>query len=111
MENYDAIGNFRTHENGVLIDTTGNLDGENFDNLIEMGEVLSKNPGIPACLVQRVYEYGIGRTATIDELNWLNHRKQVFADSGYIFKQLVRSVATSEAFQAVSTDSANVAKN
>ena len=109
MENYNAIGEFRTHENGGLIDASGHLDRAPFDNPIAMGQVLSDSPRTSSCVAQRAFEYGVGRPASAADHAWLESRAQRFADEGYVLKALLRDVATSKAFQAVSPADARVA--
>jgi hypothetical protein len=102
MENYDAIGQFRTRENGAVIDTSGKLNGKPFKNLLDMQTVLRDDPALPACLSQRVFEYGVGRTIDHGEEPWLEYINERFAQSGYKVPQLMRLVALSNAFRAVS---------
>src|SRR6185503_3235896 len=70
MENYDAIGQFRTHENGALIDTAGEFEGKQYSGAIELQRLLHDNPSAATCVVQRAYEYGVGRSPTPDEERW-----------------------------------------
>jgi len=60
LEQFDAIGRFRTTENGALIDASGGLDGYEFEGAVGLGAALRENPELPRCLVQRVYSYGTG---------------------------------------------------
>jgi hypothetical protein len=103
MENYDAIGDFRATENGVPIDTSGTFDGKSYKDVIELENLIHDSAGLTNCLARRVYEYGAGRTVTADEKEWLKYLDERFADERYGFPGLLRIVATSRAFQAVST--------
>jgi hypothetical protein len=104
MENYDAIGNLRTHENGALIDASGSLDGEAFVGLLGLSKVLRDNPSIPSCLVQRTFEYGVGRRATIGEEKWLEATSVAFAEDKYRLPSLMRRIALSSEFRTVGTE-------
>lgn len=108
MENYDAVGLYRTHENGVEIDASGTLEGKSYRGLIELEKVLAESRAVPACLVKRVYEYGVGRPTARGEREWLTKLTDRFGRDGYEFPALIRRIVTSKAFQAVSKDS-NVA--
>ncbi|HEX7857562.1 MAG TPA: DUF1592 domain-containing protein [Sphingobium sp.] len=103
LENYNAVGSFRTHENGVVIDASGKFDGKPYNNAIELTKILRDSPSIPACVVQRTYEYGVGRKVTASEEQWLDYQNNRFAADGYKFPALLRRIATSPAFQAVSS--------
>ena len=64
LENYDAIGNFRSHENDAVIDATGTFDGKPYTGLLGLSQRLRESPDVPSCVVQRAFEYGVGRTAS-----------------------------------------------
>lgn len=104
MENYDGIGEYRTHENGVPIDSSGTFEDESYTNLLELQQILRDSPGTPGCVAQRVYEYGVGRTIVAGEREWLKYLRTRFADDRYVFAALMRRVATSKAFRAVAVD-------
>jgi hypothetical protein len=102
MENYDAIGAFRTHENGALIDASGTFDGKPYKGLMGLSQLLHDSPDVPSCLVKRVYEYGVGRQATASEESWVEYASQKFAVDRYQVPALMRRIASSRAFQLVS---------
>lgn len=106
MENYDATGDFRTHENGALIDATGTFNGKPYTGLIGFSRLLRDSPEAPSCLVQRTYEYGVGRSAGEGDAKWLEYAAQRFAAEKYRLPALMRWIATSEAFRAVATEPA-----
>ncbi|MEQ1898437.1 MAG: DUF1592 domain-containing protein [Vicinamibacterales bacterium] len=105
MENFDAVGQYRTKENDVSIDASGVFERKKFDGLVGLSKVLTESPALAKCAVQRVYEYGTGRPIAPGEKEWVAYANQQFAAQGYRFPQLIRAIATSQAFQAVSSDS------
>lgn len=100
-ENYDAIGQFRTHENSALIDPSGNFEGVPFDNAIDLQVALIANRELTKCIAKRTYEYGVGRSVQSGEFEWMDYIHQKFSDNGYRFTDLLKLVVTSKAFQAV----------
>jgi hypothetical protein len=102
LENYDAVGGFRTHENGVLIDSSGAFDGASYQNAVELGQRIRNSATAPNCAVRRVFEYGVGRPAESADNAWLGYMNQRFAADNYSFPGLMRRIATSSAFRAVS---------
>ena len=110
MENYDAVGEYRMRENGALIDASGSFEGKSYKDLISLGQILHDSPSVPNCVAERAYEYGVGRPVAPQERGWLNYLDQAFADSQFRFTDLMRTIATSKAFQAVSS-TAVVASN
>lgn len=101
MENYDATGDFRTHENGALIDATGTFEGKPYTGLMQLSHLLHDSPAVPACLLQRAYEYGVGRAATGEDRDWLDYTGQAFMRDKYRFPSLLRRIATSSAFRRI----------
>lgn len=104
MENYDAVGAYRTRENGALIDASGAFDGKPYKDAIGLGLLLHDSPAVPACVVERTFEYGVGRSMTSSEQAWVDYAAQRFAGDKYEFPALVRRIATSEAFRSVAAD-------
>ena len=101
LENYDAIGEYRTHENGALIDASGEFEGKEYNDALEFTQLMHDSPAAPACAVQRTFEYGVGRAAAGTDKGWLKDASQSFAKGGYQFPNLMRTVATSAAFRAI----------
>jgi hypothetical protein len=98
LENFDGSGAFRTQENGVAIDTSGELDNVKFANAAELGRVVHDNPAATACVVNRLVAYGLGRPVTNTENAWVDTLKQGFAKDGYVIPDLMRKIATSTEF-------------
>lgn len=98
MENYDAVGSHRTHENEAAIDASGAFGGKPYVGLTGLAGRLRESPEIPACLVQRAYEYGVGREALGTDEAWLEMAGTAFAAKKYRFPDLMRWIATNPAF-------------
>jgi hypothetical protein len=109
FENYDALGDYRTTENDAAIDASGTFEGKPYKNAIELEKIFHDSPSVANCAAERVYEYGTGQPVAPGERQWLKYLDGRFANQHYVFPELMRTVATSRAFQAVST--ANVASN
>lgn len=104
LENFDTIGGFRTTENGAAIDTSGALDGVEFENAAGLGQVVRDHPAATSCLVNRVFSYGVGRAPTESEKEWLNASlEKSFEQEGFRFRQLLRRLATSDTFFRISS--------
>jgi len=105
LENFDGAGQYRDQENGAPIDASGELDGTTFRNAHELGQALHDDPAATACLVRRLYEYGTGRVPAKGETELLAWLGRDFAAHGYQVSELLRRIATSDAFYAVSPSS------
>ncbi len=100
LENFDGAGQFRTSEEGELIDTSGDLDGMAFDTALGIGHALRENPAVPSCLVNRLATYARGHTSPPND-RWTTYLEEDFRTSDYRVKALLRRIATSKGFIAV----------
>ena len=101
MENFDSAAGYRTTENGEKIDTSGDLNGKKYGDAISLGKVIRDDPATASCIVNKVFAYASGRTATKGEKEWMNYQVQTFAEEGYRMPSLLRHVATSDAFYRI----------
>ncbi|HLG89338.1 MAG TPA: DUF1592 domain-containing protein [Alphaproteobacteria bacterium] len=104
LEHFDGAGQYRSQENGADIDTSGVLDGRPFADAPGLGRALHDDPQATTCLVQRLYAYATGRPATKGEKSWMEYLDQRFAAHGYHLPDLLRRIATSDAFYAVAPE-------
>jgi hypothetical protein len=109
MENYDPVGQYRAKENGEVIDASGQFDRKSYRDALELTGLIHDSPSAPSCVAQRIFEYGTGRQVAPGEEKWFEYFNRSFAADGYHYPALLRRLATSQAFQAVS--SAQVAVN
>jgi hypothetical protein len=101
LENYTPVGSYRTHENGAVIDPSGEFEGNSYRNAMDLTQFLRGSESTPNCVVQRTLEYGVGRKLSPSEEAWLEALNRNFAADGYRYPALLRQVATSPAFRAV----------
>ncbi len=99
MESFDGAGQFRRQEGGVDIDTSGDLDGVEFDDVIGLGAALRDNPQLPRCLVRRAFAYATGTPSDSNNRQVFEFLSESFADSGYVLPELLREIALSRAFR------------
>lgn len=97
FEGFDAIGQARTQENGVNVDTQGQiqLDGAalNFDNALTLVDALAASPEARNCYAGKWLEFAHGRTLASDERS----AAEPLANASSI-EALVLSLATSPGF-------------
>jgi len=106
FEHYDQFGRFRSQENGIEIDASGEmldtgeaaLDGP-FDGVLEVSKRLAVSPRVERCLATNWYRYAMGRVETEADGCSLREVEQKFRASGGQFKELLVAVASSEAFR------------
>jgi hypothetical protein len=106
LENFDGIGAFRAEENGAPIDASGELDGAHFANALELGKAVHDNPAAVSCLADTVYKYASGHTPDKGQRDWMSWLNAQFAAEDYRMPALLRALALSNGFYAVSSTGA-----
>ena len=101
LENFDGVGQFRSSENGANIDASGEIDGLKFTDSASLGKAVHDNPAATACLVNSLYRYAAGRDFDPSERDWQKWLGEQFAANGYRLPDLMKTIATSDAFYAV----------
>jgi len=101
LENFDAIGKYRTTDQGQTIDVSGDLDGTSFSGPVELGQVLAAQPAASDCLVQNMYRYGTGHVETATEQPVLDVLESSFRSGGYHVRDLMRDIVASDGFRFV----------
>jgi hypothetical protein len=102
LENFDGAGAFRAKENGAELDLSGSLDGTKFDGAPGLGQAFHNSPAVPACLVDKLYRSAVGREVTDGEAPYLEYLGNAFGASGYRVPDLMRAIALSKTFYAIS---------
>ncbi|HWK75726.1 MAG TPA: DUF1592 domain-containing protein [Povalibacter sp.] len=110
LENFDGAGRYRTQEGGTPIDASGNLDGKPFTDAVGLGQALRDNPGLPACLVKRMYSYSVGGSDIKEEKIVLPYFRERFEADGYRVPELMRTIAMSTAFSSIAEPAATPAQ-
>ena len=101
LENFDAIGTYRTTENGLTIDASGDVDGVAVANARQMGEAMAQSKAMAACMVRRFHAYAMGRDERDVDGSVVNDLITSFETSGYQLRDLVVATVTHDAFSAV----------
>lgn len=99
LENFDAIGAYRTTENGLPIDARSELDGEAFDGPGELGLILAGRPEFGACVARQLFRHGTGHLEARAEERAVRTLGARFAADGHRVQALVRALVTSAAFR------------
>lgn len=102
LENYDAVGKWRTQDGSFPVDSSGILpSGKSFSTPAEMRQVLGgMMPEFSRCLTEKMLTYALGRgLARYDRLTVQGITKKL-ETSGYGFRTLVNEVVHSLPFQS-----------
>ena len=103
LENYDAIGAFRTMDGTAAIDASGVLpDGvTKFNGAVELAAALSKDASFSACLTRKFMTFAVGRLLNQrDDGAWVSYLSGRAMSSGGSLKTIIRTVMLSEGFRS-----------
>jgi Protein of unknown function (DUF1592)/Protein of unknown function (DUF1588)/Protein of unknown function (DUF1595)/Protein of unknown function (DUF1587)/Protein of unknown function (DUF1585) len=100
FENYDAIGAYRTMDNGKAVDTSGVLtDGRAFGGAKELATLLANDSRFTRCMVKQALTYAVGRSfETPEGRGYVAGLADPLVKANATWPDLLRTVATSEAF-------------
>ena len=101
LENFDAIGKYRTTDNGLPVDPTSTFDGEPVADANALGVAASQSATVAQCLVRKYYGYAVGHEERDVDGSVLNTVASAFKASGFKLRDLILAVVTNDAFSAV----------
>jgi hypothetical protein len=100
MEDFDQFGRFRTtYDTGQPVDSGGDVDGAAFKGAKQLGQLLSEDPRVTACLVKQLYRYGSARLEAESEEATLKGLDDAFAAHGYQLRPLLLELVGSDGFR------------
>jgi mono/diheme cytochrome c family protein len=101
LENFDAVGVWRTQEAGTSIDASGELaDGSRINGAVELRDSLLKRPEVlVGTMTEKLLTYALGRTVEADDMPAVRVIVRNAAADDYRFSSLVRGIVTSVPFQ------------
>jgi mono/diheme cytochrome c family protein len=101
LENFDAVGAWRTRENEALIDASGELpDGATFDGPAGLRQVLrQKQDEFCRCLAEKLLTYALGRGLETADRCTVEDILTGLQTGGYKFSALAEGIVESDAFR------------
>jgi hypothetical protein len=101
MENFDAVGHWRTTDNGSPIDTAGVLvDGSKLDGVKGMREALLRySPQFVRVVAEKLFIYAMGRGTEYYDMPLIRSMVRDAASKDYRFSSLILGIVKSEPFQ------------
>ena len=101
LENFDAVGAWRTREAGVAIDASGELtDGTRIDGVVALRNALMTRPEVlVGTTTEKLLTYALGRALEPYDMPAVRAIVRSAARDGYRFSSIVRGVVTSVPFQ------------
>jgi hypothetical protein len=101
LENFDAVGAWRTDDNGERVDASGQLtDGTKIDGVIGLRDALLKRPEVLATTVaEKLLTYALGRGLEPEDMPAVRAIVRQAERDGYRFASIVDGVAKSTPFR------------
>jgi hypothetical protein len=98
FENFDAIGAYRTADDGLPVDPSGQLDGKAFGNAHDLVELLKADPRVPDCVVQNLFQFISGHSTLAGQADVVSALAPGFRSSPD-FIDLLTKMVTSDWFR------------
>jgi hypothetical protein len=101
LENYDAVGRWRTTEGGVPVDSAGSLpDGSNFQGAAGLRDALLSRPELFATTTtEKLLTYALGRGVEDYDAPAVRRIVREARDHDYRFSSIVLGIVNSTPFQ------------
>lgn len=102
LENYDAVGSFRTQENGVDVDASGMLAGTQanaaFSDGVGLAHAIAQAPETRACYAKNWFRYTLGRAETAADSCAISQLADKLQSDEYSALDLLTDLTRSQAF-------------
>jgi mono/diheme cytochrome c family protein len=101
LEHFDAVGQWRTHDEGVPIDASAQLvDGTRISGAESLRQaLLGRSDAVVASLTEKLLMYGVGRETTYADMPAVRRIMQGAARQGHRLSDLILGVVNSVPFQ------------
>jgi len=101
LENYDAVGVWRTFDGKMAIDTSGTMpDGKSFKGVKDLKQILKSQSGaFTRHLTENLLMFALGRGIERYDEPVVAHISEQVAANGYRFSALVMEIVNSKPFQ------------
>jgi hypothetical protein len=101
LENFDAVGAWRTREPGGPIDASGELgDGSRVDGVVSLRQALMRHPDVfVRTMTEKMLTYALGRGLDYHDMPAVRSIVREAARHNYRFSSLVLGIAESVPFQ------------
>jgi hypothetical protein len=102
LENYDAVGAFRTSDSGLPVDATGSINSTDVDGPftggVELSKKLAASKTVAACATSNWYAYALGRDLGTADSCRLAKLGLSLSDAGGDVRELLVAIVTSPEF-------------
>jgi hypothetical protein len=109
LENFDAVGRWRTEDGAGPVDATGDLlDGTHVNGPVELRRALLARPEVVVgTMAEKLFTYALNRGVEPFDMPTVRSVVRAMAQRDYRFSSLVMGIVKSPAFQMRFTAKAN----
>ena len=114
LENFDALGRYRTHDSGDEVDASGTLiTGESFENIQDLKKILSENhrEKFYRCLAVKMMTYALGRSVEYHDTEAIDKIVEQMTASNATARTLIKAIVKSPGFQRTARRHPLIGKN
>jgi hypothetical protein len=102
LENYDAVGAYRTTDNGLPVDASGSINGTDVDGPftggVELSQKLAQSKTVATCATTNWYAYAQGRDLGTADACRLAKLNLALSDAGGDVREMLVAIVTSPEF-------------
>jgi hypothetical protein len=103
LENYDAMGAFRTEEGTLPIDASGefiatDIDAS-FNGGVELTQAIATSEVAQECVSMQLFRFALGRAETREDSCTIDFLAETFTESQHDMRALMRALVLSDAFR------------
>jgi len=103
FEAYDGIGAFRTEDQGLPVDASGELVQTDidttYDGAVELSGLLAGSGLVQECVSRQWFRYALGRMEQVEDTCATQELASRFADSDNQIRSLIHEIVASDAFR------------
>ncbi len=99
FEHFGPTAALRGLDNGLPVDASGALDGEDFQDAAGLIELLRKSPDAARCVTLQTFRSTLGAVETIGQAQYIASLQAGFVDSEHDQRQLIVDIVSSDAFR------------
>ena len=100
LERFDPVGRWRELDEGLPIDTTGDLDGVAVNDARTLGAAVANSPYYADCLTRKLYRYAVAHLETDGEIALVDALSQhLMGSANYRLSELIVELILSDGFR------------
>jgi hypothetical protein len=102
LENYDAVGAYRTTDDGLPVDASGSIGGTDvdgpFNGGVELSKKLAQSKTVQTCVAQNWFQYALGRDLGTEDSCRMAKLNLALSDAGGDVRELLVALVKSPEF-------------